>query len=144
MTEKSGKKHTREKKMNSLYTGIYVGTFCATAIKACVCVASITGLIKISIPLWLIFLTLESATFMGLGLTFDPHFSSRSCNHNIYRTFIVSLSAKSLTVWMMVLFAVYGFVNAQVPLMTDLFFCLPIWLTLLVSFFELQKTYKSD
>jgi hypothetical protein len=117
------------------YNTIYGVTFLISIIKAIVCFLTMVGYLGISEFLWLLVLTLESVILVFCTVISDPQFPPKSPNHNVYRIYIISLLAMILTVWFFMVFAVYGLVIAEVALMTYLLFCLPIWLTFIVSFF---------
>lgn len=127
--------------MYATYTTIYGLTFLVSLVKAVVCFISMTGYLRVSEIAWLLVLSVEVVILIGCTVIYDPRFHSKSHNHNVYRIYIISLLAMILTVWLFMVFAVGNLLIAEVAIMTYLFFCLPIWLTLIVSFFELQKTY---
>lgn len=129
-------------RINFSYAIIYSITFIATLVLALVAFLTMGDYLALNEILWMIVLTIFAIFLAFLAIVYDPSFNIRSTNHNSYRIYIISLLAMILTVWMFLGFSVYGFINSEVAIMTYLFFCLPIWLTLSLSWFELEKTHK--
>jgi heme/copper-type cytochrome/quinol oxidase subunit 4 len=130
-------------RVRSHYNTVYVVTFLVSSAMAIVALLTMSGHIGVSKILWLLVLSLEAVALVVCVVNYDPRFPSKSPNHNVYRIYIISLLAMVLVVWLFFVLAMYGAIIAEVAIMTYLFFCLPIWLTLSVSFYELQKTYTT-
>lgn len=124
------------------YTTIYGLTLILGIIQAVVCFLSMIGEIPVVEVVWLVFLSLETVFLIVCAVNYDPNLPLRSPNHNVYRIYVLSFLAIILTVLIFMGFAAYGWIIPEVAIMTYLYFCLPIWLNLLVSFFVLQETYN--
>lgn len=122
------------------YSVVYTLTFALSIVKAFVCFMSMIGWFSASKTSWLIVLILETLFLVISAVNYDDRFPAKSPNHNVYRTYILTLLAIVLTVFVFMMFAACGLIIPEVAIMTYLYFCLPIWLNFLVSFFVLQET----
>lgn len=126
---------------NSQYNTICLIILFASIIQAVFSIFIMIDYIPISEAAWIAVSSVEIVLLLVCIINYDPRYPPKSLSHNIYRMYVLSVIGIVLTVLVFMIFAVFRLVVAQVAVMTYLFFCLPLWLNLFVSFSELQKTY---
>jgi hypothetical protein len=124
------------------YVAIYVITFIFSIIKAIFCFLTMVGFFHVLERVWLVILSTEVIILIGCALAYDSSIPRKSPNHNVYKIYIVSILAIVMTVLFFMIFAAFGLIVPEIAIMTYLYFCLPIWLHFLISFFVLQEKQK--